>query len=127
MYRVGVKSRFNAAHKLEGHPGKCSRLHGHTWYVEAVFATSELGDEAMVIDFGDARAMLESVTGPFDHSYLNEIEPFSDDRPTAENVARVIFEGLLEEMEREGYPVTLEKVTVWESPDTWAECSSQQA
>jgi len=125
MYRVGVKSRFNAAHKLEGHQGKCSRLHGHTWYVEAVFASAELGGEAMVIDFGEARAMLETVIGPFDHSYLNEIEAFSDSRPTAENVARVVHAGLLKEMESGGYPVTLEKVTVWESPDTWAACGSQ--
>jgi 6-pyruvoyltetrahydropterin/6-carboxytetrahydropterin synthase len=125
MYRVGVKSRFNAAHKLEGHPGKCSRLHGHTWYVEAVFVTAELGEDAMVIDFGDARGMLEEVTGPFDHSYLNEMDAFSKDRPTAENVAHVIFAALLKELERGGYAVALEKVTVWESPDTWAECSSQ--
>ena len=120
MYRIGVKRQFDAAHKLDGHPGKCSRLHGHTWSVEAVFASAEMGREAMVLDFDTARDMLDLVIEPYDHRYLNEIEPFDSLRPTAENVARVVFTSLLKATENGAHPVTLERVTVWESPDTWA-------
>ncbi|MHB8897024.1 MAG: 6-pyruvoyl trahydropterin synthase family protein, partial [Candidatus Geothermincolia bacterium] len=67
MYRIGVKRQFNAAHRIEGHPGKCSRLHGHTWGVEAVYASAEIGHEAMVLDFGVAREMLDKVIDRYDH------------------------------------------------------------
>jgi 6-pyruvoyltetrahydropterin/6-carboxytetrahydropterin synthase len=120
MYRVGVKGRFSAAHRLEGHQGKCSRLHGHTWCVEVVFSSAEVGREGMVLDFDVAGAILETVIAPFDHRYLNEVEPFTSLQPTAENVARVLFTSVLKEIENGGHPVRLEKVTVWESPDSWA-------
>ena len=53
MYRLGVKRQFSAAHKLEGHPGRCSRLHGHTWTVEAVLRSTRLGPDGLVVDFED--------------------------------------------------------------------------
>jgi 6-pyruvoyltetrahydropterin/6-carboxytetrahydropterin synthase len=124
MYRVGVKRRFSAAHRLEGHQGKCARLHGHTWCVEAVFSSVEVGPEGMVLDFDVAEAMLEQVIEPFDHRYLNEVEPFTSLRPTAENVARTLFTEILKRIESGGHPVSLEKVTVWESPDSWASYGS---
>jgi 6-pyruvoyltetrahydropterin/6-carboxytetrahydropterin synthase len=120
MYRVGVKKRFSAAHRLEGHEGKCSRLHGHTWCVEAVFSSVEVGREGMAIDFDVAGSILEKVIAPYDHRYLNELEPFTSLRPTAENVARVLFTGVLKEIEGGGHPIRLAEVKVWESPDSWA-------
>ncbi len=94
MYEIAIKSQFSAAHVLPGHPGRCSRLHGHTWVVEAVFRAERTGDDGMVLDFEEARQALERVIAPFDHGYLNEIPPFHEQPPTAENVARVIFEGM---------------------------------
>jgi 6-pyruvoyltetrahydropterin/6-carboxytetrahydropterin synthase len=120
MYRIGVKCQFSAAHRLEGHPGKCSRLHGHTWTTEAVFAARELGPLGLALDFEEARGALEEVVAPFDHTCLNETEPFDSVAPTAENVARVIFERLQEKVRGAGWPVGLQSVTVWESPEAWA-------
>jgi 6-pyruvoyltetrahydropterin/6-carboxytetrahydropterin synthase len=125
MYRVGVRRQFNAAHSLEGYDGKCARLHGHTWFVEAVFTSAELGGESMVLDFSAARRMLDTVIEPYDHRYLNEVWPFEELRPTAENVARVFYTDLLKEIEATGQPADLELVTVWESPDTWASYGSE--
>jgi 6-pyruvoyltetrahydropterin/6-carboxytetrahydropterin synthase len=112
MYRVGIKRQFSAAHRLEGHPGKCARLHGHTWQVEAVFSTTALGQEEMVVDFEEAGRLLNAVIEPYDHQYLNELARFTSARPTAENV------------ENAGTGVTVESVTVWESPDSWASFGS---
>lgn len=120
MYRIGVTRRFDAAHRLEGHPGPCSRLHGHTWAVEAVYSSHEVGPGAMVLDFGDARRMLDEVIEKYDHRCLNEIPPFDTERPTAENVARVVYTILLAGLERGGHPVDLVRVTVWESAEAWA-------
>ena len=123
MHRVGIKRQFSAAHRLEGHPGKCARLHGHTWQVEAVFSSAGLGREEMVIDFEEAGRMLDAVIEPYDHQYLNELERFASARTTAENVARFMFVDLLKQVENSSASVTVESVTVWESPDTWASFS----
>ncbi|PKQ28514.1 MAG: 6-carboxytetrahydropterin synthase QueD [Candidatus Anoxymicrobium japonicum] len=120
MYKIGVKRRFSAAHKLEGHPGKCARLHGHTWSVQAVFSSLETDHEGMVMDFDRVEAMLDEVIGPCDHQYLNEIDPFASLPPTAENVARVFFVWITKLLADAGVPVDLDEITVWESPDSWA-------
>ena len=124
MYKVGIRRQFSAAHKLEGHPGKCARLHGHTWQVEAVFSTAGLGQEEMVVDFEEAGRLLGAVIEPYDHEYLNELARFSEARPTAENVARFMYVDLLKQVENAGSGVKVEKVTVWESPDSWASFGS---
>lgn len=36
MYTLKVEGAFEAAHMVNGYPGKCARLHGHNWVVEAV-------------------------------------------------------------------------------------------
>jgi 6-pyruvoyltetrahydropterin/6-carboxytetrahydropterin synthase len=120
MYRIGVECRFSAAHLLEGHPGRCSRLHGHSWRVEAVFAADEASSDGMVLDFDDARGALEDVVAPFDHRFLNEVGPFDELPPTAENVAGDVFERLDSRARDASWPARLESVTVWESEDAWA-------
>jgi 6-pyruvoyltetrahydropterin/6-carboxytetrahydropterin synthase len=124
MYRVGIKRQFSAAHKLEGHQGKCARLHGHTWQVEAVFSAPGLGQAEMVVDFEEAGRLLDAVIEPYDHQYLNELTRFASARSTAENVARFMFVDLLKQVENAGTGVTVERVTVWESPDSWASFGS---
>ena len=120
MYRIGVKQRFAAAHVLVGHAGKCSRVHGHTWTVEAVFAGEEIAGDGLLLDFEEAGKVLSEVVGPFDHALLNEVEPFQTISPTAENVARVVYTRLAERVGAAGWPVVLESVTVWESDDARA-------
>lgn len=125
MYRVGVTRRFDAAHRLEGHPGKCSQLHGHSWVVEAVLASKVTGQDGMVLDFEQAGGALSDAVASFDHVCLNEVAPFDKEAPTAENVARVVFMRLLERIERESWPVKLESVAVWESEGARATFSNE--
>ena len=42
MYTLKVEGAFEAAHRVVNYPGKCDRLHGHNWKVEAVVRDSEL-------------------------------------------------------------------------------------
>ena len=59
MYRLRVEVDFDAAHRLEGYPGKCANLHGHSWKVE-VFVTGEAVDSlGLVCDFGMLKQELE--------------------------------------------------------------------
>jgi 6-pyruvoyltetrahydropterin/6-carboxytetrahydropterin synthase len=122
QYSVIVKKSFSAAHSLVGHPGRCSRLHGHTWEVEARFTGDGTERSGMLLDFDTAGSALEEVVSTFDHRCLNELVPFDSDPPTAENVARVVFERLKEIADSTGDlgMAALESVTVWESRDSAA-------
>jgi len=116
MYTLQVESAFEAAHQLPGYPGKCARLHGHSWVVEATVKGKELDKLGMLIDFKLVKAALEDVLDEFDHQYLNELEPFKSNlAPTAENLAKFIFDRLAEhQIFQQGSQ--LAAVRVWESP-----------
>lgn len=117
MYTLRVEGAFEAAHRVVGYPGKCDRLHGHNWVVEAVFRGTELDDLGMMIDFKMAKAALMAVLDEFDHRYINEIPPFDAAvNPTAENLARIIFERLAVRPEVTATAVHLAALTVWETP-----------
>jgi 6-pyruvoyltetrahydropterin/6-carboxytetrahydropterin synthase len=124
MYRIGIKRQFSAAHRLEGHPGRCSQLHGHTWFVEAVISSKDTGTEGMVVDFDQVGDALDEVVDLFDHVCLNDVEPFDRMPPTAENVARVAYEDLEARAASAGWAARLESVTVWESGEAWASFSA---
>jgi 6-pyruvoyltetrahydropterin/6-carboxytetrahydropterin synthase len=113
MYELTVKDHFDAAHALHGYPGECRELHGHTWDVEVTVSGEHLDEVGIVYDFKRLKEDLAAVLEPFDHAYLNEVTPFDSLNPTAENLARVIFEQLASTV---GTEVTVSAVAVWESP-----------
>ena len=94
MYEISVREAFEAAHFINGYDGKCSRLHGHNWIVEAVVRGEKLDSLGMLIDFKILKAELKQVLDEFDHRYLNELETFTAENPTAENISRQIFRKL---------------------------------
>lgn len=81
--------KFEAAHQLPYHKGKCARLHGHSYRVQ-VTVTGEVipnelaqSDSGMVMDFYEvSKAMKPLIEDMLDHRSLNEILP----NPTAENL-----------------------------------------
>ena len=99
------------------YPGKCDRLHGHNWVVEAAFRGTQLDDLGMLIDFKIAKKVLADLLDEFDHYYLNDFPPFNAGvNPTAENLARIIYERLEARAEVQASPAELTALTVWESP-----------
>lgn len=116
MYELTVRSEFEAAHRLIGYEGKCRRLHGHNWTVEAVVKGRELDRLGMVLDFKVIRAALLDVLNKFDHRYLNDLEPFDSINPTAENLARVIFERLSKSPIFEESSARLSAIKIFETP-----------
>lgn len=119
-YELRVSTTFDAAHYLKNYKGKCSRLHGHTWKVEVAVVGTAVDGRGILVDFLDLKGILREITGRFDHVLLNEIPPFGGGdgegiNPTAENLARLIYEELeerLKEIAPGVYPVA---VQVWES------------
>jgi 6-pyruvoyltetrahydropterin/6-carboxytetrahydropterin synthase len=104
MYTLIVRASFEAAHDIPGHKGKCARLHGHSYRVEAEFSGTELDALGMLCDFSDLKTVLNDFLP--DHTYLNEVIPAIT---TAENVSRWIFE----ELQKRALPVSA--VTLWET------------
>jgi len=113
MYRLRVESHFDAAHRLIGYEGKCSRLHGHRWKVE-IFVVGEELKNGMLVDLKVLKERLEQVIDKLDHNFLNDIKEIGN--PTVENISRYIFEKL-----KLPENVKLEKVRVWESEKSWSE------
>ncbi|MBU2063521.1 MAG: 6-carboxytetrahydropterin synthase QueD [Candidatus Omnitrophica bacterium] len=114
MFEISVKMDFSAAHNLRKYRGKCEKLHGHNWQVEAVFAAEELDKIGMVMDFKAARKILGEVIMYFDHCYINKTAYFKKVNPTSENIARFIYERLKQELKKQ--KVKIKKVNIWETP-----------
>lgn len=112
MFKAKVIDTFSAAHRLYGYQGDCERLHGHNYRVEAVVASRRLDSMGIVMDFRELKGLLKQVISDLDHRFLNEVEPFVDENPSAENIARFIFTNLSPLIEK---PVELVEVVVWEN------------
>lgn len=90
--------RFEAAHQLPGHQGKCANLHGHSYKLEVtvrgpVKQVPGASDDGMVMDFADLSAIIrQSVIHPLDHQFLNDAIGV---RSTAENLVFWIWDALL--------------------------------
>jgi len=79
VFTLVKEFKFDSAHCLEGHPGKCANLHGHTWFGKVVCrGPANLLKDGMLVDFGDIKKIINAL----DHCYLNEV--LQTDRPTAE-------------------------------------------
>ena len=121
MFLLNVKAHYDAAHFLRNYRGKCEKLHGHRYEVEAGLAFDDVGPGGMAYDFGDAKRHLRAIAGRLDHENINELEPFTEIEPSAENQARWIFEQLRELLaERAEH---LAYVRVWETPNQYAQYS----
>jgi 6-pyruvoyltetrahydropterin/6-carboxytetrahydropterin synthase len=103
------------SHQLHGLPEghKCSRLHGHNVEVRVVLASPDLDDHGFVVDYGDLAPIKDWMWTNIDHRHLNEV--FPDLQPTAENMARLIYERIVTDLH---YPVA--SVGWSETPETWA-------
>jgi 6-pyruvoyltetrahydropterin/6-carboxytetrahydropterin synthase len=107
--QIRKRFRFEAAHVLPHHPGKCSRLHGHSYRFEvAIEGQLQAAGPAqgMVIDFDEVSAIVKStIVERLDHASLNDFIP----NPTAENIALWIWNELVSSLPG------LQEVVVWET------------
>jgi 6-pyruvoyltetrahydropterin/6-carboxytetrahydropterin synthase len=130
--RLTSEFTFDAAHRILGHSGKCAYLHGHTYRLEVTVSAARLDALGMVMDFDDLRALVKkAVVDRWDHATLpSSQDPLAEaiasvqtDAPekvvlldgpsTAEILTRLAFVAI-----REALPprISLERVTIWETP-----------
>lgn len=113
MYSVAVTAEFSAAHQLRNYKGKCENLHGHNWKIQAVLCGNKLDETGMLVDFTELRKGLESIISVLDHRVLNETEVFKEINPTAENMARWLYNELSVMFKQRG--VKVRETKVWEN------------
>ncbi|QDT31173.1 6-pyruvoyl trahydropterin synthase family protein [Thalassoglobus polymorphus] len=133
MYRVTQEIEFCYGHRLLNYDGKCRHLHGHNGKAVLVLEGLELDDRGMLIDFTDVKKKIRCwIEDNLDHRMiLCESDPvlptlremgealyIIDSNPTAENIARLIFE----EAQRKGLPVV--EVKLWETSHSCATYSA---
>ena len=113
MYRIAKQFTFSASHALShlsaAHP--CHNVHGHNYVVE-VELSGALDERDMVLDYHELQPLKAYLDQELDHEHLNNVLSFP---PTAENLARHLFEWCKERWSQAS------AVRVSETPKTWAE------
>jgi len=112
-YTLKVLADFASAHTLRGYPGACSRMHGHNWKVEAEVEATTLNDIGMAIDFKEIKTAVRAIAAELDHYYLNDLEPFREINPTAENIAQYFYRELEKRINSES--ISVSALTLWET------------
>lgn len=116
MYKVTQELPFCYGHRLLHYQGKCARLHGHNGTARITLRAEALDEQGMVADFD---AIEKTIQGFIDQSLDHLLLLHQDDplvpvlrdlkepfvavsfNPTAENIARMIYE----HAEAAGFPV----------------------
>lgn len=137
-YEITRTLEFDAAHRVRQHESKCRTLHGHRYKVEVTAWARELDAIGRVIDFSVIKEKLGAwidthwdhatilmITDPLVKALQNDQEAMKPPfvvawNPTAENMARFLFNKASELLNDSGLEVT--RVVVWETPNcraTW--------
>ena len=106
MFRVTREIDFCYGHRLLNYAGKCRYLHGHNGRAVIVIESEQLDPRGMVLDFSDIKRVVSRwIEDTLDHRMiLHRLDParemlekleeplsIEDENPTAENLARLIF------------------------------------
>lgn len=89
------------AHNLKlPYKSPCQNIHGHNWFISVHIKAEKLADHGMILDFKHIKEYLKT----YDHSYINEVLKKNgyDINPTAENMAEVFGEFILNQCKIEG-------------------------
>jgi 6-pyruvoyltetrahydropterin/6-carboxytetrahydropterin synthase len=121
MFLISVETHFNASHQLVLPDGSKEPVHNHDWKVTANVSSDKLNNMGIVMNFQKLKAMVNEAVAEFDNSAMETIEYFQRNNPSAENVAKYIYEKLYNKLPK---GVKLRKISVIEEPGCFAEFSN---
>ena len=129
MFSVSREIDFCYGHRLLNYDGKCKNLHGHNGRAIITIEAPKLDERGMVLDFSDIKRVVSKwIDDNLDHrmilhrddparEFLEKLgEPLYlvDSNPTAENIARLIFDYA----KSQGIPIV--ESLLWETPRCFA-------
>jgi len=124
MYEVTVDADFSSGHYLRNYRGKCENPHGHNYKVRVTLQGERLDETGLLLDFKLLKQVMRPVVEYLDHQMINELAPFTEINPSAENLARYFFDETSKQMsEMTGGRVRVKDCTIYETEDTTARYS----
>jgi 6-pyruvoyltetrahydropterin/6-carboxytetrahydropterin synthase len=129
MYRVAREILFCYGHRLLNYDGKCRHLHGHNGRAVISLEAPDLDERGMLVDFSEIKRHVQRwIDENLDHNLLlckdDPLLPLlvergervfvMDRNPTAENIARLIFDHAVSQ----GLPIV--EVRLWETENCHA-------
>jgi len=120
MFEVSVDETFAAGHALRGYKGKCENVHGHNYKVRVTLTGPELDSVGLLYDFVHLKKVIRNVIESLDHRFLNDFPPFDTINPSAENIARHIYEQFSKQIAMPANGASISSITVWETDVTSA-------
>lgn len=129
MYRVTQQIDFCYGHRLLNYEGKCKDLHGHNGRAVISLEGEKLDERGMLVDFTDIKRVIRGwIEKELDHRMiLHKDDPLLPvleahqqpvyvipANPTAENIARLIFDYAC----AQNFPVV--EVVLWETRNSRA-------
>ncbi len=132
--KIAKDFRWEMAHRLQCHKGKCYNLHGHSYRMQVEFEGNINSNTGMVLDYFDVKDIVAPLVNRLDHTVIiwnkdtkliekiSELDSASVIVPfetTAENLVRYFLEKiLLANLPKEIRKI---KVRVCETENTYAE------
>jgi 6-pyruvoyltetrahydropterin/6-carboxytetrahydropterin synthase len=92
MFQVSVEDTFSSGHALRGYRGKCENVHGHNYRVRVTVEGPQLDAIGLLVDFTLLKQVMREIIGRLDHQFINDLEPFRVDNPSAENLAKYFYD-----------------------------------
>jgi 6-pyruvoyltetrahydropterin/6-carboxytetrahydropterin synthase len=129
MHRVTRELHFCYGHRLLNYSGKCRFLHGHNAVAVISLESAALDPLGMVMDFSTIKEVMQTwLDTTLDHKMiLHRDDPIlpafkklgepcflMDVNPTAENIAKLIYD----QAQAQGFPVV--EVSLWETSNSFA-------
>jgi 6-pyruvoyltetrahydropterin/6-carboxytetrahydropterin synthase len=142
--QITRRLEFDAGHRIPKHQSQCRHLHGHRYALEVTLAGDVIrhinsANDGMVMDFSKVKEIARiHLVDKWDHAFLVSADDKAvvdflgtlpdhktvilDTVPTAENLARIVFD-ILEPIYRDVYgnQLRLEHVRLYETPNCWAD------
>jgi 6-pyruvoyltetrahydropterin/6-carboxytetrahydropterin synthase len=113
MFEVTIEQTFAAGHALRNYRGKCENVHGHNYRCQVTVEGRELDQIGLLVDFVTLKKALQTVIDRLDHQWLNDFPPFDVLNPSAENIAKYIYEEVNRDLQSDA--VRLACVRLWET------------
>jgi 6-pyruvoyltetrahydropterin/6-carboxytetrahydropterin synthase len=121
MFEVSVEDTFAAGHALRGYRGKCENPHGHNYKVQVTLKGESLDNIGLLFDFKDLKLAMNDIIDRLDHKFINDIDPFTELNPSAENMAKYFYDEINVLLrDKTSGRVQVKLVKMWETDTTVA-------
>ena len=114
MFEVTVEQTFAAGHALRNYHGKCEDVHGHNYRVRVTVEGEQLDSTGLLVDFLEVNKLITGAVGYLDHRFINDLPPFDQINPSAENIAKYFYDRISVGLKHE-VPVHISAIQVWET------------